>query len=127
MCSNGAGHFYRGECLVHRDIDTQDSSTADFKSRALHKGREESRDQGLAWPGCGHPWRLSTWWVPHRPHKCLLSPPRFSQMVQDKPLRTSWQRKMKERQERKLTKDFARHLEEEKERRRQVRSWTAGD
>lgn len=44
---------------------------------------------------------------------------RFSQMVQDKPLRTSWQRKMKERQERKLTKDFARHLEEEKERRRQ--------
>ncbi|KAL6088953.1 hypothetical protein STEG23_021110 [Scotinomys teguina] len=44
---------------------------------------------------------------------------RFSQMVQDKPLRTSWQRKMKERQERKLTKDFARHLEEEKQRRRQ--------
>lgn len=41
-------------------------------------------------------------------------------MVQDKPLRTSWQRKMKERQERKLTKDFARHLEEEKQRRRQV-------
>lgn len=46
--------------------------------------------------------------------------PRFSQMVQDKPLRTSWQRKMKERQERKLAKDFARHLEEEKQRRRQV-------
>ncbi|KAF6102529.1 coiled-coil domain containing 86 [Phyllostomus discolor] len=44
---------------------------------------------------------------------------RFSQMVQDKPLRTSWQRKMKERQEKKLAKDFARHLEEEKERRRQ--------
>lgn len=44
---------------------------------------------------------------------------RFSQMVQDKPLRTSWQRKMKERQERKLTKEFARHLEEEKEQRRQ--------
>uniref|UniRef100_A0A8C6QZG8 Coiled-coil domain-containing protein 86 n=1 Tax=Nannospalax galili TaxID=1026970 RepID=A0A8C6QZG8_NANGA len=44
---------------------------------------------------------------------------RFSQMVQDKPLRTSWQRKMKERQEKKLAKDFARHLEEEKQRRRQ--------
>ncbi|XP_003802730.1 coiled-coil domain-containing protein 86 [Otolemur garnettii] len=44
---------------------------------------------------------------------------RFSQMVQDKPLHTSWQRKMKERQERKLAKDFARHLEEEKQRRRQ--------
>ncbi|XP_006108695.1 coiled-coil domain-containing protein 86 [Myotis lucifugus] len=41
---------------------------------------------------------------------------RFSQMVQDKPLRTSWRRKVKERQERKLAKDFARHLEEEKER-----------
>ncbi|XP_001501675.1 coiled-coil domain-containing protein 86 [Equus przewalskii] len=44
---------------------------------------------------------------------------RFSQMVQDKPLRTSWQRKMKERQERKLAREFARHLDEEKERRRQ--------
>lgn len=54
---------------------------------------------------------------------CL--PSRFSQMVQDKPLRTSWQRKMKERQERKLAKDFARHLEEEKEKRRQVRGWPA--
>jgi rRNA-processing protein CGR1 len=43
-------------------------------------------------------------------------------MVQDKPLHTSWQWKMKERQERKLTKDFARHLVEERERRRQVRS-----
>lgn len=52
----------------------------------------------------------------------IPSPPsRFSQMVQDKPLRTSWQRKMKERQERKVAKAFARHLEEEKERRRQVR------
>lgn len=44
---------------------------------------------------------------------------RFSQMVQSKPLRTSWQQKMKERQERKLAKDFARHLEEEKEKRQQ--------
>ncbi|XP_073665099.1 coiled-coil domain-containing protein 86 isoform X1 [Tursiops truncatus] len=44
---------------------------------------------------------------------------RFSQMVQDKPLRTSWQQKMKDRQERKQAKDFARHLQEEKERRRQ--------
>lgn len=42
-------------------------------------------------------------------------------MVQDKSLRTSWQRKMKERHEKKLAKAFARHLEEEKERRRQVR------
>ena len=47
-------------------------------------------------------------------------------MVQDKPLHTSWQRKMKDRQERKLAKDFARHLEEEKERRRQVRGRLVG-
>lgn len=46
-------------------------------------------------------------------------------MVQDKPLRTSWQRKMKERQEKKLAKDFARRLEEEKARRRQVRGQPA--
>ncbi|XP_019064332.1 coiled-coil domain-containing protein 86 [Fukomys damarensis] len=44
---------------------------------------------------------------------------RFSQMVQDKPLRTSWQRKMQERQQRQLARDLARHLEEEKARRRQ--------
>ena len=43
---------------------------------------------------------------------------KFSQMVQDKPLRTSRQQKMKDRQERKLTKDFSQHLEEEKEHRR---------
>ncbi|XP_008046292.1 coiled-coil domain-containing protein 86 [Carlito syrichta] len=43
---------------------------------------------------------------------------RFSQMIQDKPLRTTWQQKMKVRQERKLAKAFAQHLEEEKERRR---------
>uniref|UniRef100_A0A8C0D3X1 Coiled-coil domain-containing protein 86 n=1 Tax=Balaenoptera musculus TaxID=9771 RepID=A0A8C0D3X1_BALMU len=42
-----------------------------------------------------------------------------SQMVQDKALRTSWPRKMQDRQETELAKDFARHLEEEKEQRRQ--------
>ncbi|XP_065259441.1 coiled-coil domain-containing protein 86 [Emys orbicularis] len=41
---------------------------------------------------------------------------RFSHMIQDKPLRTSWERKMKERQEKKIVKDFARHLQEEKQR-----------
>uniref|UniRef100_A0A6J0TPC7 Coiled-coil domain-containing protein 86 n=1 Tax=Pogona vitticeps TaxID=103695 RepID=A0A6J0TPC7_9SAUR len=44
---------------------------------------------------------------------------RFSYMIQDKPLRTSWERKMKERQERKLVKDFARQLKEEKQRERE--------
>uniref|UniRef100_A0A8D2IT15 Coiled-coil domain-containing protein 86 n=2 Tax=Varanus komodoensis TaxID=61221 RepID=A0A8D2IT15_VARKO len=40
-------------------------------------------------------------------------------MTQDKPLRTSWERKMKERQEKKLVKDFALHLKEEKQRERE--------
>ncbi|XP_067397640.1 coiled-coil domain-containing protein 86 [Emydura macquarii macquarii] len=44
---------------------------------------------------------------------------RFSHMIQDKPLRTSWVRKMKERQEKKVVKDFARHLQEEKQRERE--------
>ncbi|XP_038262552.1 coiled-coil domain-containing protein 86 [Dermochelys coriacea] len=44
---------------------------------------------------------------------------RFSHMIQDKPLRTSWERKMKERQEKKIVKDFARHLQEEKQRERE--------
>ncbi|XP_060627197.2 coiled-coil domain-containing protein 86 [Anolis sagrei] len=44
---------------------------------------------------------------------------RFSHMTKDKPLRTSWERKMKERQEKKLVKDFARQLEEEKQRERE--------
>ena len=40
-------------------------------------------------------------------------------MVQDKALRTSWPRKMQDPQETELAKDLARHLEEEKEQRRQ--------
>ncbi|XP_003224171.2 coiled-coil domain-containing protein 86 [Anolis carolinensis] len=44
---------------------------------------------------------------------------RFSLMTMDKALRTSWERKMKERQEKKLVKDFARQLEEEKQRERE--------
>ncbi|XP_042324103.1 coiled-coil domain-containing protein 86 [Sceloporus undulatus] len=44
---------------------------------------------------------------------------RFSHMTKDKPLRTSWERKMKERQEKKLVKDFVRQLEDEKRRERE--------
>ncbi|XP_060117123.1 coiled-coil domain-containing protein 86 [Heteronotia binoei] len=44
---------------------------------------------------------------------------RFSDMIKDKPLRSSWERKMKERQEKKAVKDFARHLKEEKLRERE--------
>lgn len=41
-------------------------------------------------------------------------------MIQDKALRTSWARKMKERQERKLVRDLARQLQEGKQREREV-------
>ncbi|NWY70372.1 CCD86 protein, partial [Erithacus rubecula] len=37
-------------------------------------------------------------------------------MIQDKALRSSWARKMKERQEKKLVQDLARQLEEAKQR-----------
>ncbi|KFV86807.1 Coiled-coil domain-containing protein 86 [Struthio camelus australis] len=40
-------------------------------------------------------------------------------MIQDKPLRTSWEQKMKERHERKLVKDLARQLQEGKQRERE--------
>ncbi|NXG37813.1 CCD86 protein, partial [Dromaius novaehollandiae] len=39
-------------------------------------------------------------------------------MIQDKPLRTSWEQKMKERRERKLVKDLARQLQEGKQKER---------
>ncbi|XP_027751320.1 coiled-coil domain-containing protein 86 [Empidonax traillii] len=41
---------------------------------------------------------------------------RFSHMIQDKALRTSWARKIKEREEKKLVRDLARQLEEGKRR-----------
>ncbi|XP_075282313.1 coiled-coil domain-containing protein 86 [Opisthocomus hoazin] len=44
---------------------------------------------------------------------------RFSHMIQDKALRTSWARKMKERQEKKLVQDLARQLQEGKWRERE--------
>ncbi|NXA42457.1 CCD86 protein, partial [Eudromia elegans] len=40
-------------------------------------------------------------------------------MVQDKPLRTSWQRKMLERRERRLVKELARQLQEGKQKERE--------
>lgn len=82
------------------------SSTQAPASKKLKKEQEELPVIPKGKPKSGRVWKDR-------------SKKRFSQMVQDKPLRTSWQRKMKERQERKLTKDFARHLQEEKERRRQ--------
>ncbi|XP_006875049.1 PREDICTED: coiled-coil domain-containing protein 86 [Chrysochloris asiatica] len=82
------------------------SSSQTPASKALKKEAEEVLMIPKGKPKSGRVWKDR-------------SKKRFSQMVQDKPLRTSWQRKMKERQERKLTKDFAQHLKEEKERRRQ--------
>ncbi|KAI6068381.1 Coiled-coil domain-containing protein 86 [Aix galericulata] len=44
---------------------------------------------------------------------------RFSLMVRDKPLRASWERKVKERQERRLVRQLARQLQEGKQRQRE--------
>ncbi|XP_030046513.1 coiled-coil domain-containing protein 86 [Microcaecilia unicolor] len=44
---------------------------------------------------------------------------RFSAMVKNKPLHTSWEQKMKKRQEKRLTMDFARHLREEKQQKKE--------
>ncbi|NWQ83025.1 CCD86 protein, partial [Columbina picui] len=41
-------------------------------------------------------------------------------MIQDRALRSSWARKMKERQEKKLVQDLARQLQEAKQREREV-------
>lgn len=41
-------------------------------------------------------------------------------MIQDKALRSSWARKMKERQEKKLVQELARQLEETKQREKEV-------
>lgn len=96
----------RADCLASRQV-----------------GMSFSLGSGVEGPEPRREWAL----VPPMDYKSARHlPHRFSQMVQDKPLRTSWQRKMKDRQERKLAKDFARHLEEEKERRRQVRGQPAG-
>lgn len=54
------------------------------------------------------------------PHYSTTFPPRFSLMVQDKPLRTSWERKLKERQEKKLVRDLVQQLQEAKQREREV-------
>ncbi|XP_075019567.1 coiled-coil domain-containing protein 86 isoform X1 [Calonectris borealis] len=51
---------------------------------------------------------------------------RFSHMIQDKALRTSWARKMKERQEKKLVQDLARQLQEGKQREREGRVAESG-
>ncbi|NWJ12006.1 CCD86 protein, partial [Crypturellus undulatus] len=40
-------------------------------------------------------------------------------MIQDKPLRTSWRRKMQERREKRLVKDLARQLQEGKQKERE--------
>ncbi|NXN95069.1 CCD86 protein, partial [Rhinopomastus cyanomelas] len=42
-------------------------------------------------------------------------------MIQDKALRSTWARKMKERQEKKLVQDLARQLQEEKQREKEER------
>ncbi|XP_053416455.1 coiled-coil domain-containing protein 86 [Nycticebus coucang] len=87
----------------------QEKKRKSFSGQAYKKLKEEEEELAVipkGKPKSGRIWKDR-------------SKKRFSQMVQDKPRHTSWQQKMKERQEKKLAKDFARHLEEEKQRRRQ--------
>lgn len=47
-------------------------------------------------------------------------------MVRDKPLRASWERKLKERQERRQVRELARQLQEGKQRQREVTGLRGG-
>ncbi|KAE8591581.1 hypothetical protein XENTR_v10018503 [Xenopus tropicalis] len=47
---------------------------------------------------------------------------RFSQMVKVRPLCKSWEIKMKERQEKKMVKEFAKQLKEEKLQKSEIRN-----
>ncbi|XP_068800289.1 coiled-coil domain-containing protein 86 [Struthio camelus] len=75
-------------------------------ARRAAKGRKEATAIPRGRPKSGRVWK--------DPGK-----KRFSHMIQDKPLRTSWEQKMKERHERKLVKDLARQLQEGKQRERE--------
>ncbi|KAM6464555.1 coiled-coil domain-containing protein 86 [Liasis olivaceus] len=73
---------------------------------ALGKKRKEAPPIPKGRPKSGRVWKD-------------LSKKRFSHMIQDKPLHTSWKQKMKVRQEKKLIKNFAQELKEQKQRERE--------
>ncbi|XP_063814511.1 coiled-coil domain-containing protein 86 [Pseudophryne corroboree] len=51
-----------------------------------------------------------------------LNKKRFSSMVKDRPLRTSWEVKMKERQEKKMVKSLAQQLKDDKQREKEEKN-----
>ncbi|KAM7035057.1 coiled-coil domain-containing protein 86 [Acridotheres tristis] len=83
------------------------AASAPAAARRRRKGGKKRQEAVIAIPR-GKPKSGRVWKDPGKK--------RFSHMIQDKALRTSWARKMKERQERKLVRDLARQLEEAKQR-----------
>ncbi|XP_029431177.1 coiled-coil domain-containing protein 86 [Rhinatrema bivittatum] len=87
------------------EVSTGDGSTQ--SSGDTHGGRGQPGDQIPR----GRPKSGRIWKDPNKK--------RFSAMVKDRPLRTSWEQKMKARQEKRLMKDFAQHLQAEKQRQKE--------
>ncbi|XP_039922439.2 coiled-coil domain-containing protein 86 [Hirundo rustica] len=83
------------------------SAPAPAAARRRRKGGKKRQEAVVAIPR-GKPKSGRVWKDPGKK--------RFSHMIQDKALRTSWARKMKERQERKMVQELARQLEEAKQR-----------
>ncbi|XP_066043454.1 coiled-coil domain-containing protein 86 [Chamaea fasciata] len=83
------------------------AASAPAAARRRRKGGKKRQEAVVAIPR-GKPKSGRVWKDPGKK--------RFSHMIQDKALRSSWARKMKERQERKLVRELARQLEEAKQR-----------
>ncbi|POI31354.1 hypothetical protein CIB84_004898 [Bambusicola thoracicus] len=84
---------------------------------ARRKAAKKRKEAAVAAIPRGRPKSGRVWKDPGR--KSPAVPPRFSLMVKDKPLRTSWERKLKERQEKKLVRDLVQQLQEAKQRERE--------
>ncbi|XP_015718641.1 coiled-coil domain-containing protein 86 [Coturnix japonica] len=81
------------------------------RAPARRKAAKKRKEAAVAAIPRGRPKSGRVWKDPGRK--------RFSLMVKDKPLRTSWERKLKERQEKKLVQDLVQHLQEAKQRERE--------
>ncbi|XP_035182581.1 coiled-coil domain-containing protein 86 [Oxyura jamaicensis] len=82
-------------------------------ARRRRKAAKKRQEAAVAAIPRGRPKSGRVWKEPGRK--------RFSLMVRDKPLRASWERKVKERQERRLVRELARQLQEGKQREREER------
>ncbi|XP_074698436.1 coiled-coil domain-containing protein 86 [Strix aluco] len=102
-----------GDCGAAPAPDPEEPSgaaPAPVPARRRRKAAKKRKEAAAAIPR-GRPKSGRVWKDPGKK--------RFSHMIQDKALRTSWARKMKERQERKLVQDLARQLQEGKQRERE--------